>query len=282
MRKFIVLLTFILQLEIVPCACADSQVPHVELVATDSNGKNFTIEVYRLDESGNRIDVVFFENSNPHNKIYGHGTDLRRGFYYINTDTPLFDISFPKGEYKTMQPFKNILDIYYCEDDFFIAPKDTKDPEWRIPYIVHKANGKPVIPTENETDRALDSSTLNISDFLTSDMKMRNISDIFHSLSVKGFSEVSENSDEVKMLKKDNCTIDYYLEMMGGGKGEDCFSITFPSIDHAKNFIQFISKSDSWTPKTNYLGNTIGWKKNRITIEYFDVSPESVNITYKR
>ena len=283
MRKSIVLITCIVLNVILSCASANQNVPYVELVATDYKGKNFTIEVYESDRSENSVDVVFYENSNPSNKVYGKGNFLRGGYCYINTDSPLFDFSFPKGDYKTLQPFKKILYIYNDdESNFVIAPKDTKDPGWRIPYVVHKRNGKLITPVGATTHQADNNPTINISDFLTSDLTLRSVPEIFGSLSSKGFSEISDPTDEVRNFKKGEYSIDYYLEEMEGEKGEDSFNITFPSDEEAKNFVQSATKSGSWTSKTNYFGNTIGWQNKRISINYLDISPESVTITYKR
>lgn len=105
-----------------------------KLAVTDVNGMDFTIEVYESSANNNSIDVIIYKNDNPSEKIYGQGTDLHRGFYYMNTDTGLFDIVFANGEFKKAQPFKKIFYIYCDEDNRYIAAKDTKDPGWRLAY----------------------------------------------------------------------------------------------------------------------------------------------------
>lgn len=102
---------------------------------TDVNGMDFTIELYE-SPANNNFDIIIYKNDDPSEKIYGHGTDLHRGFLYMNTDTGLFDISFANGEFKKAQPFKNIFCIFYEDDNRFIAPKETRDPGWRLAYKV--------------------------------------------------------------------------------------------------------------------------------------------------
>lgn len=116
---------------------AHAKTPDYTFIVTDNSGMEFTIEFYPDDPNLNSGDFVFYKNSDPSTKIYGHGTDLRRGFFYINTDSPLFDIEFANGMMDKLQPFKNICYLYYTDGDYFFAPKDTKDPGWRIPYVVH-------------------------------------------------------------------------------------------------------------------------------------------------
>lgn len=126
-----------------------------KLAVTDVNGMAFTIEVYESSANNNSIDVIIYKNDNPSEKIYGQGTDLHRGFYYMNTDTGLFDIAFANGEFKKAQPFKNIFFIYCDEDNRYIAAKDTKDPGWRLAYKL--------LPPDPESDStaANGSSTTN-------------------------------------------------------------------------------------------------------------------------
>lgn len=137
-----------------------------KLHSQDYSGMKFTVEVYKSPINEHTIDLIIYKDATPLNKIYGKGTDLGRGFYYVNTDSHLFDIVFRNGDFKTIQPFKNKLYIYYCEDDFFIAAKDTIDSGWRIPYVLNM----------NDNNKTPD---LSLSDFLTPEMKMRNVLEIF-------------------------------------------------------------------------------------------------------
>lgn len=242
--------------------CAHADEPYVELIATDNDGMKFTIEMFVPDTTANHIDLILYTNSDPSTKYYGTGTNLGRGFYYINTDSPLFDFSLPKGDYKTFQPFRNILFVYYEPDNFFVSPKETRDPGLKIPYILHKLEGKVVAPADNASGS--NQAVLQLSDFITSDMQPKNISLIFQTLQRKGFSKSTDESNEITTLKNGSISIDHYLEEMEGNA--DCFNISFPSADEAQKFISDIADDRRWTPQTNYFGKTVGWKYNRVTI----------------
>lgn len=193
--------------------------PRATLVATDSNRMKFTIEVYDSERYESGVDLIIYKNSDPSNKIYGNGTDLRRGFIYANTDSPLFDIAFPKGPLKTLSPFKTIFYIYYEKGNYFIAPKDTKDPGWRIPYVVHKKSA------------ATTDTQLKLSDFLGQDMDMR-------------YADIAP-----KLEKRRDCKAIYYENFSDDGDGKKEISIFFPDIEDASKFISPLKNNKNWSMK---------------------------------
>ena len=208
--------------------------PFVTLVATDSNGMKFTIEVYESERHEWAADLIIYKNSDPSNKIYGNGTDLRRGFIYANTDSPLFDIAFPKGPLKTLSPFKTIFYIYYEKGNYFIAPKDTKDPGWRIPYVAHKKSA------------ATTDSQLKLSDFLGQDMDMR-YADIAPKLEKRGFSHSEDEYGD--KFTKGNCNITYYEDFSDDGEGKKEISIIFLDIEDASKLISPLKTNKNWSMK---------------------------------
>lgn len=258
--------------------CAHANEPYVELIATDNDGMKFTIELYVSDSDGRKIDLVLYKNSDPSTRYYGTGTDLNRGFYYVNTDSPLFDFTLPKGDYKTYQPFKNILYVHYGQNNFFVTPKDTRDPELKIPYIVHKKEGQIVTPVDNASGS--NQVALQLSDFITSDMQPKDRNVIFRTLQQKGFSGSKDESNEITTLKNGSVSIDHYIEEMEGNA--DCFNISFPSADEAQKFISDIADDRRWTRQTNYFGKTVGWKYNRVTISAILEDFPDVSITLLR
>ncbi|MBD5378700.1 MAG: hypothetical protein HDR74_02215 [Bacteroides sp.] len=267
MRRINILYRLLLLLMVNTIFSAYADTPYVELVAIDNNGEMFTIEIFKSERSQNKIDVVIYQNSNPAEKIHGTGTGFR-DFYYVNTDTPLFDITFQNGDLKKLQPFKKIMYIYNNYGDSFIAPKDTKDPGWRIPYIVYKKDGVVITPITSlsnpeNASNCKPNSPLNLYDFLETNMEIRSVSDIFKQLKLKDFSMGESNG--ITSFKKDGISIYYYFEEMNAS---DSFNISFPSVKDAEKFISIITDDERWVPQTNYFGKTIGYKFNRVTISY--------------
>lgn len=248
LRIFVVLIA---SLSIVPTRAEEL---YAKLHAEDYTGMKFTVEVYKSSINENKIYLIIYKDATPMNKIYGNGTDLGRGFYYVNTDSQLFDIVFRNGNFRTVQPFKNKLYIYYCDDDFFIAAKDTIDSGWKIPYVLNM----------NDNNKTPD---LSLSDFLTPEMKMRNVSDIFKDLQNKGFC-LSTNGD-IKQFHKDGTSIDYYMDEMESAS--DCFYIKFPSVNDAKKFVSAIVKDNRWVPQKNYFGMTVDLKYKKVVVSIISI-----------
>lgn len=130
MKQFKAFVILALSLIVTPLYGAN---PDFVFSATDNDGMKFTIEAFESETNERHVDLIIYKDSEPDNKIYGNGTLLPGGYYYVNTDTPLFNIAFPKGKYEEMQWHKQIL-YMYIDGGLFIAPKATKDPGWRIAY----------------------------------------------------------------------------------------------------------------------------------------------------
>ena len=253
---------------------------NLEFLVTDHSGMKFIIEYKLPDTEVNHVDLVFYKCSDPSNRVYGHATDFGRGFFYINTDTPLFDFTFPKGEFKDMQPFKNICFLFYEDGEYVLAPKETKDPGWRIPYLLYKREGVIVAPEAAPTENNNKKPSLQSSDFLTSDLKLKPISEISQSLRKMGFAETTDDDSGTKEYTKGDLSITYYFEEMEGG--DDCFTLYFTTVADAQEFIAPMTRDKKWKQQINYSGEVIGLKYNRTAIFYnFNDFPD-VTICYRR
>ena len=237
-------------------ACAAE--PDVKLVGTDSNGMKFTMEiVYPSDENSRNYNMIFYKNSDPSNKIYGKGTDLGRGFFYVNTDTPLFDMAFPKGNYSQFQPFKKILFVYYEKNDYFVSPKETIDPSLRIPYVVGSKKG------QKEKAAHATGTELIFSDFPLQGMSYYTLAEM---LKKKGFSENENPQTGEIVFKKGETEVSYSEDFDDDGGGSRCISITLPSFDDGWKFIKPLQDDAEWRMKRAPMGETYTSANGKIKI----------------
>ncbi len=110
------------------------------------------------------------------------------------------------------------------------------------------------------------SKDLVLSDFVTTDAQMQDVSGIFADLVNKGFSENENHETGEVEFKRGDIVITYSEDFDDDGPGSKCITITFPEIEDAYDFLKHLQGESNWTKQRVSLGELYESRSSNLSL----------------